>query len=184
MSQGVIDAELRAGRNNLGLCHFDDGRVDAVSAPALDCGCGGEVGCLLEGGDKFRPAVGIAAIIGGIDADKDIERAQNLGPGEGVAQEYRIAGRDVSCRDLGRVVQAGPVHGYVNGLIGQGRAAECGQVDFDNTMFCCPERLGNLFRRLDFPFVSLAIGKSQGTALETVAACEGQSRGRIQASAK
>jgi hypothetical protein len=58
--------------------------MDAISSFAFDCGSGGEVGGFFKSGDKFGPAVGIAAVIGGIDAYEDIERAQNLGAGKSI----------------------------------------------------------------------------------------------------
>jgi hypothetical protein len=92
--------------------------MDAIPALFFDGRCSCEVGCLLESSDKFGPAVGIAAVIGGIDADKDIEYSQYLGPGKGIAQEYSIACRDLSYRDSGRVVYIGSVLGYINSPIG------------------------------------------------------------------
>ncbi len=53
-----------------------------VSAFTLDCGCCGEVGGLLKGGYKLTAAVGIAAVVGCVDADEDVKDAQHFGTGE------------------------------------------------------------------------------------------------------
>ena len=52
-------------------------------AAAFDAGLGGQVGHLLEGRDEFRPAIGIAAVIEGVDSQEDIRRPEHLRLGQG-----------------------------------------------------------------------------------------------------
>ena len=49
-------------------------------------GCGGcEVGSLFKGCDEFGAAIGVAAVVCGIDADEYIEGTEYLGPGQCIA---------------------------------------------------------------------------------------------------
>ena len=100
MCQGIIDAEPDASKDNLGLCHINNRRMDAVSAPALDGCCGCEVSGFLKSSYKFSPAVGIAAVVGGVDTNENIESPQILGPGKCVTQKYCVAGGYISWWDL------------------------------------------------------------------------------------
>ena len=93
--QGIIDAEPCAGEDNLGLGHIYDRRMNVVSAFSFDSGSGGDVGGFLKRGYKLGATVGIAAIVGLINADKDVKRTQDLSPGKCAAQKYRVAGRDI-----------------------------------------------------------------------------------------
>jgi len=49
---------------------------------ALNGSGGGEVGGFLERLDELGPAIGVAAIVNCVDADKDIKRTEDLGPGK------------------------------------------------------------------------------------------------------
>ena len=57
-------------------------RVDCQSAFAFDAGFGGKVGHLFEGVDVFFAAVGIAAVVELIGAEKNIRRVNSLRQGE------------------------------------------------------------------------------------------------------
>src|SRR3712207_9326233 len=57
--QAVIDAELQAALDDLGLGELDQGRVDGQLLPALDAGLGRQTGHALKGLNVFRAAVWI-----------------------------------------------------------------------------------------------------------------------------
>src|SRR5260370_25233354 len=88
---------------------------------------------MLEGRDVFGPAIGIAAVVEGIDADEDVLRGERLRPGErerkknGVPRRY-IRGRNVLThlhrRAILRHVDSG----------GKRRSAEAPQVEVDAFM--------------------------------------------------
>ena len=86
------------------------------SPKGLDGCCGGEVGSFFKGLYKFSPAVGVAAVVGCVDAYEDIKGAEHFGPGKCVTQKYRIAGRYICGRDLLVVAQISPVLRYINGV--------------------------------------------------------------------
>ena len=46
-------------------------------------------------------AVGVAAVIQSVDAKKDVGDVQDLGPGQGIAEEDGIAGRDIGEGNFG-----------------------------------------------------------------------------------
>src|SRR5262245_20289594 len=60
--QAVVDAELEAGADDVGLGHAQQRRVDAEMAAALDARLGRQVREPLELGEILRPAVGIAGV--------------------------------------------------------------------------------------------------------------------------
>ena len=56
--------------------------MDGEAELAFDARLGGQVGQLDEGGQVFRAAVGIAAVVDGVDAEEDVGRADGLGKGQ------------------------------------------------------------------------------------------------------
>src|SRR4051812_44823888 len=71
VGEGVVDAELRALADDVGLGHVDERRddarlaaLDAAALPGLDDG--------LKRAEKVRSAVGIAAVVDGVDAEPDL----------------------------------------------------------------------------------------------------------------
>ena len=96
MGQRIIDAEFRTGSDDLGLRQIDDRCVNAIPALALDGGGGGEVGEFLELLDIVMPAIRISGEVGGVDADEDVEGAEDFGPGQRVGEEDCV-----SCGDVG-----------------------------------------------------------------------------------
>ena len=83
---------------------------------------------LLHGGQPLGPAVGVARRVEHVDADDDLGRACDLGHGDRVGEEDRVARRDVGDGDaaadlrLVRPLGTGDVRG-------QGRAADGAQVE-------------------------------------------------------
>ena len=68
---------------------------------ALCAGLGRQLSQIGKACDEFGAAIGIAAVIERIDADKNIARAQRFGPGQRERQEHQIARRYVSYRNIG-----------------------------------------------------------------------------------
>jgi len=148
--EGVVHSKLGAGEDNLCFCLLYDRDMNEVSTLALDGGGGSEIGGLLESGYEFGPAVRIAAVVGRVDADEDVERTEHLGPGECIAQEYRIAGGHVCERYLPQLGQIGSVLGHVHSRVGQGRASEPSQVNINYTVLCNANGLSHSPGRFDF----------------------------------
>ncbi len=92
--QAVIEAQRQAARDDLRLRHRDERRLNA-KAPAFDAGLGRQPGRVLERLDELRPAIGIAGVVEGVDADEDIAGAQHLRPRQRQRQHHRIASRHI-----------------------------------------------------------------------------------------
>src|SRR3954467_14128766 len=121
----VIEAERVAVADDLGFAHREERRVNAEAA-ALDTGAGAEIGDPLEGTDELGTAVGVPRIVERVDADDDVARVERLGPAERQRQENRLSCRNGCWWD--------PVGGDVSSVRhrvvrGEGRSAECAQVD-------------------------------------------------------
>ena len=178
MGQCIIDADSGTGLDDLCFGHLDDGRVDGIAAPALDRGGGGEVGHGFKRGDIVGAAIGIAAVVGSIDADVDIPGPQHLGPGQCIAEEDRIPRGDIGDGDLGSHV--GAVLGDSDGGIGQGRAAEGRQIHLDDAVFGhthrggYPAGTGNLMR------MPLAVAKGHGIGVKFIVFRDRQRGSRVQ----
>ncbi len=89
--EGVVDAEGEAALDDLVLMEMHEGGVDGEFAEAFDADFGGEVGEAFEGVEEFGPAVGVAGVIDGVDADEDVEGVEGFGPGEGEGEEDGVA---------------------------------------------------------------------------------------------
>ena len=103
VGEAVVDAQLQAGCDDLGFAHLDEWRADGEFPMALDTGGRGEVGHRLEGGYKLGSAVGVSAVVDGIDADENIVRADHLGVPERDRQKDRVSRRHIGDRNA-RVV--------------------------------------------------------------------------------
>lgn len=74
MGQLVRYAEAQAFADDGGFGELDQRGVDVESlGGGLDAGFGAQVGDFLEGLDELGPAIGVAGVIDGVDADEDIE---------------------------------------------------------------------------------------------------------------
>lgn len=78
----VVDSELESALDDLRFGPVDEWSVD-VDGVSLDGFFGCEIGQELKGMDEFRSAIGVAAIVDGIDAYIDIVRGECFGPTEG-----------------------------------------------------------------------------------------------------
>ena len=83
--QRIVNAELDTPSDDLGFCEVDDGRVDFEAAFVFDGSGGGKIGHVLKGFDIVGSAIRVSAVVGCVDADEDVEGAEDLGPGQRVA---------------------------------------------------------------------------------------------------
>ncbi len=123
---------------------------------AFDAGLGRQVGQALEGLDVFGAAIGISAVIDGIDAHEDVGRPDGLGKGQGQGEQHRVPRRDVGHRDAFRHGVGRPVLGHVQ-RVGQGAAAQLRQIDVEDHVPADIDRLGHAPRRLKLEVVPLAV---------------------------
>src|SRR5664279_3248178 len=104
MRKRKIDLELERFANNLRLRHLDQWCVN-LEMRAFQAGFGGKVRELFKCGNELGPAIGIAAVIERINANENVEGADDFRPSQCVGKEDGIARRDVSdwnpLRDLG-----------------------------------------------------------------------------------
>ncbi len=70
-----------------------------AEAPALHAGLRPEVRRPLESLEKLGPAVRITGVVEGVGADEHVGRPDDLGPGNRVRQEERVARRNISDGD-------------------------------------------------------------------------------------
>ena len=183
VGQGVVDAELQAALDDLRLGQLDQRSVDLQLLPALDPGLGRQVGHLLVGADVLGPAVRVAAVVQGVDADEDVAGLQHLGPGQREGQEDRVAGRNVGDRDLVRQVLGALVVRDAD-LSGQGRPAEHAQVDVGHDMLGHAERIGDPPGRVKFDAVTLPVAEAERMRDVALRMSDRQHRGGIQPTAE
>src|SRR5579872_2637731 len=126
--QPVIDAEGQSGADDLGLTHRDQGRLNRYLA-ALDARFSCQIRHLFERLDVFGPAIRVAGIVEGIDADEDVRRAENLRVGERICQEDGVPRRHVGDRDV--VADFRTILRNVN-VVRQRRVSEGAEIDFDD----------------------------------------------------
>src|SRR5437870_5380805 len=70
-----------------------------LEAATFDSRFGGDVGERFKEHDELRPAIGIAAVIDRVDAEKNVSCAFHLGPGKRVGEKDGVPCRHVSDRD-------------------------------------------------------------------------------------
>ena len=90
MGEAVIDAQFDAAANDLGFCQADQRGMDVEPRASFDARLGRQIGQGAEGGDELRAAIGIAAVVHGVDAQKDVGRAEHLGVGQRQREQDRV----------------------------------------------------------------------------------------------
>ena len=163
--------------------HLDQRCVDAEAALALHARFRRQIRQPLEGGDELRPAIGIAAVVDCIDADKDVETANHLGPRKGQREKHRIASGNIRngnavCHRVLRAIQR---HGDVGG---KSAAAEGPQVEIEHALFHRPERRCHAPAGLHLDEVTLTISDRQRMAAKAFLSRHGEGRRRIQSAAQ
>ena len=71
MREREIDAELDSFMNDVGFGKFDQRRVN-LEESAFDAGFGSNIGKFLERFNKFRSAIGVAAVVNRVYAEKNV----------------------------------------------------------------------------------------------------------------
>ena len=99
--QPIVQPQLQAAADDLGLGEIDQRRMDAERA-AFHSGPRTKRGDLLERPDELGPAIGIAGIVERVDADHEITCAEDLGPGERQRQKNGVPRGHVRHRDARR----------------------------------------------------------------------------------
>ena len=72
MGHGKIHSQFQTFLNDLHLAQLDQWGVDFYPVFSFHSGFGGEVGESFKRGDELGSAIGVTAIINGIDPDKNI----------------------------------------------------------------------------------------------------------------
>src|SRR6202043_2981419 len=118
----VIDTQSCTFAYDLGFGEGDQRRMHAAGT-ALHARPGGERGEHAEGGDKFGPAVRIAARIQDVDTYKHVPPPEHLAPGERERQHDGVARRNISDRNAG-----GGCFGNRKPQVGEPRTAYAGDI--------------------------------------------------------
>src|SRR4051812_33415806 len=130
---------------------------------AFDTGARRQIGKPLESTNELRPAVGVAGIIEGVDADDDVLCAEDLGPSEREREEDRVARRNIGGWNAGGLQIAIVRHRNIRR---ERRPPDRTKVDVELEMPFDPQRLRHRPRRLDFAPVTLAVVDRKGEQTE------------------
>jgi hypothetical protein len=140
VGEAEIEVQVASEFYDFGLGEMDEGRVDADGRAAFDAGLGSERGHVFKGGDVFGAAIGVAGVIESIDADEDVGRCEDFGPGERERQEDGVAGGDVGDGDAVGDVREGTRLG--DGEVGgEGGVADLAEIDAGDDVAGCAEGL-------------------------------------------
>ncbi|MBM4320960.1 MAG: hypothetical protein FJ125_13660, partial [Deltaproteobacteria bacterium] len=100
VGQRQVHAEPDGFPGDLRLAPEEQRSTDAQRLP-LHARPGGHPGQHLEGVEELRPAVGVARIVHGIDADEDVARPGHLGQLQGQTEQDRVARRHITNWNFG-----------------------------------------------------------------------------------
>src|SRR5205085_5263623 len=134
----------------------------------------------------FRPAIWIAAVVHGIDADEDVGGANDFCERDGVRQEDRVAGRHVGDGDLVGICRGwSEVTVFRNWyVVGERRSAERCEIDVEDVMPLHSRAVGDSLCRFDLDRVPLSVSEAKGMDGEAFALRDRENGGRIQAAAQ
>src|SRR6266478_1694922 len=94
VSERKIDAEIDRFANDFGFGKLDQRRVN-LKTSAFCTGFRSNIGQSLKRFDELRTAIGVAAVINCIYAEKNIDSGNHLRPGKRVSEKNCVAGRDI-----------------------------------------------------------------------------------------
>ena len=77
-SERIVDTQLHAAADDLGFGQMHQRGMDSERKLPLHSRLGRQVGQSLKRLDELRPAIGIAAVVDRVDADKDVGRDRSL----------------------------------------------------------------------------------------------------------
>src|SRR5207253_7222336 len=89
-----IDTELDGFANDLGFRKFDQRCVN-LKASAFNAGFCSKIGQPLKRFDKFRTAIGVAAVVNRVYAEKNVVAPDHFCPGKRVREKDSVARGDV-----------------------------------------------------------------------------------------
>ena len=158
--------------------------MDFVFGFALNCCGGGEIGHRLVRGYEFRPAVGVAAVVGCVYTYENIKCSEDFCPGQCIAEENRVTGRNISNRDIVSGIQLRAFFWDFNRVVGQGGGTKGGEAYVDDSVFEDVHSFCHFLGGVEFYSVSLAVAEGQGAAVETFTACDCERGGGIEAAAE
>ena len=127
--QTIVDAQGCARPNNVGFAELNQGRMNSEMS-TFDPGFGGQIGHVFEGGDVLRPAVRVAGIVDGVDADEDIAAIERFGQGQRQREHDGVACRYVGRWNAGLAVGLG----HVDAEVGECRTAKLVHVDMNDAV--------------------------------------------------
>ena len=142
-------------------------------------GLGGQVGQSLEGGDVLRPAIGISAVVDGVDAEENVGRADHFGIGQRQRQQDRIPRGDVGDGDSVGHLPGVAVLGHLDGG-GQGAAAEASKIDGRLDVAADAQGPGHPAGRLQLETVPLAVIDRKRIEGKPLSPRDGGRGGRIE----
>ena len=130
--------------------------------------------------DVFRPAIRIAGVIEGVDADEDVGALQHLRPGQRQRKEDGVAGRHVGHRDAVAHLVERPRLGYSH-VRRQRGSAERVEPNLHHQALLHTQRRRYPRRRIQLEFVPLAVIERDRVAGKAIAPSQRQAGGRIEA---
>ena len=130
-----IHAEVDGFADDFRFGKFDQRCVN-LKPSAFDTGFGSEIGQVLERFDKFRSAIGIAAVVDGVYAKEDVVSWNHFGPRKRVRQEYCVSCGNVGDWNAVRDFCFRSLFRHFDG-IRKRRAGEDAQVDLCGAMLFC-----------------------------------------------
>ena len=152
-----------------------------VGRGGLHTGLGGEVGGALKRRDELGPAVGVARVVHGVDADEQVHAAQHLGECKRIAEEDGVAGRHVGDGDVRGHRALVAVFGHVQRVVGERAAAKGPQVDRRGAVAGGAQRLGHAGGGGQLDLMTLAVIKTQAVAGKALGPGHGEHGGAVQA---
>jgi hypothetical protein len=93
-------------------------------------GSGCQIRGFRESLDKFRPAVGIATVIGDIDSYKNIEGIYDFGPGKSETEKNCVSSGDIGYGYPVWVFQVRAVFWHIKSGVGKGRRLFAAWISF------------------------------------------------------
>jgi len=137
----------------------------------------------FESLNELRTAVGISAVVKGVNAYENVAAAENFSPSQGERQENRVARRDVGDGNaVGHLVDRTSLRNSY--LIRERRAPEGSKIDGRNSVLGYTERSSDTTSGFQFPNVTLPIRKRECVGLITLTLGNRQNSRRVEATAQ
>jgi len=180
---GVIDARLNTGADNLGFGHVNQRRVNLKTGRSFSTRLCRQSREPFKRIQEFRTAVRVAGVIDGVDADKNILRPDNLAPAKRKTEKNSVARRNVGNGNFFGHPVARPSLGDFN-IRRKRRTAENPQVDRGDDMI--PDAQGDRDApgSVKFATVSLTVIKTERINIEALFHSQRDCRRGIKSAAR